>query len=99
MAHIAMKDLPWKKCLAGPEKGHVIEAHEKELDVLLTTKLKDTLRVKRAVLEEPSEDHPEFACASGTNLMGVHRQPLAGKFWNTSNPESGRQGSLSKGST
>ena len=41
MAHIAMKDLPWGKYPAGPEKGHVIEAHEKELDALLTTELKD----------------------------------------------------------
>ena len=46
MAHIAMKDLPWSTYLAGPEKGHVIEAHEKELDVSLTTKLKDKLRVE-----------------------------------------------------
>ena len=66
MAHIAMKDLPWNKYLAGSEKGHVIEAHEKELDALLTTKLKDKLGVERAVLEELSEEHPEFARASGT---------------------------------
>ena len=37
MAHIAMKDLPWNKYLAGPEKGHVIDAHEEELDALLTS--------------------------------------------------------------
>ena len=70
MAHIAMKDLPWNKYLAGPEKGHVIEAHEKELDALLTTKLKDNLSVERAVLEELSEEHPDFARASGTKADG-----------------------------
>ena len=70
MAHIAMKDLPWNKYLAGPEKGHVIKAHEKELDALLTTKLKDKLGVEGAVLEELTEDHPEFARASGAKADG-----------------------------
>ena len=42
MAHIAMKDLPWKRYLEGPEKEDVINAHEKELDALLTTKLTDS---------------------------------------------------------
>ena len=41
MAHISMKDLPWKRYLEGPEKKEVITAHEKELDALLTTKLTD----------------------------------------------------------
>ena len=70
MAHIAMKDLPWKRYLEGPEKKEVITAHEKELDALLTTKLTDTKGVERAVLEELAEDHPEFAFASGNKQDG-----------------------------
>ena len=70
MAHIAMKDSPWKRYLAGPEKEDVINAHEKELDALLTTKLTDSRGVERAVLEELTEDHPEFALASSTKPDG-----------------------------
>ena len=70
MAHIAMKNLPWKRYSAGPEKGDVINAHEKELDALLNTKLTDTCGVERVVLEELTENHPEFVLASSTKPDG-----------------------------
>ena len=70
MAHIAMKNLPWCKYLAGLEKEFVTEAHEKELNALLTTKLMDKNGVEPAVLEELMTDHAEFVVASGCKADG-----------------------------
>ena len=81
MAHITMKDLPWKRYLAGPEKGDVINAHEKELDALLTTKLTDSRGVERVVLEELTEDHPAPGGSSTLFSIQVCVAFGAGRVW------------------
>ena len=91
MAHIAMKDLPWNKYLAGPEKGHMIKAHEKELDALLTTKLKASSEWKEQFWKSLQRIILNLHVLQEQRLMGGVRQLPALRFWNTSDPGSGRR--------